>query len=118
VKHAALESCLNCHDDQHTRDYLKSRHFALWKSEQAGTAEPGAGVSCATCHMPRVESGEGYTTNHNQTGNLRPVIKQAKVCTACHGLQFTHDALAGKHVKSIEMATVRKNPRGAGCDSN
>lgn len=126
VKTAAVEACMSCHNDEHTRNYEKSKHAELWKKEVKGELPAGSGVSCATCHMPRMEgsTADGNTrviVSHNNTGNLRPAIKQAKVCTTCHSLQFTHDALAEKglgkdnflhkpstRVKSIDMEAARK----------
>jgi predicted CXXCH cytochrome family protein len=73
---AAVDACLQCHDDAHSRAYENSPHFALWKLELAGEAKPGTGVSCATCHMPRLEKPiDGAThifVEHNQNANLRP----------------------------------------------
>lgn len=111
---AAVDACLSCHDDEHSRNYLNSSHFQLWQKEQRGEAASGSGVSCATCHMPRNE--EGFV-EHNQNDNLRPNEKMARsVCMNCHGLQFTLDSLADSqqksqcysaaptsHVKSLEM---------------
>lgn len=124
TKKAAVEVCQSCHADDHTKAYTGSKHADLWKKEVAGEGPEGSGVSCATCHMPRAQDDEAgrVVVSHDQTGNLRPVIKQAKVCTACHSLQFTHDALADRdlagkrnftgkpsaHVKSIDMEAARK----------
>ena len=51
---AAVESCEGCHDDEHTRRYRASPHFASWQKEQRQEAPAGSGVSCATCHLPRL----------------------------------------------------------------
>jgi formate-dependent nitrite reductase cytochrome c552 subunit len=117
---------MTCHNDQHSKSFESSKHGVLWRAEVAGKGKPGSGVSCATCHMPRMKADSiddivRYTTNHNQTENLRPAIKQGKVCLSCHSLQFTLDALADKtlvngnynrapsvHIKSIEMEAKRK----------
>ena len=95
-----VEACLGCHADGHSNAYLGSPHHKLWQAERRGTAPKGSGVSCATCHMPRIwvedESGlERVVVNHNQSYSLRPNEKMARsVCLACHGLGFTLDALA------------------------
>lgn len=92
---AAVEACMSCHNDEHTRNYKNSVHFQLWKEEQAGTAEAGSGVSCATCHMPRVEQDGEIFVQHNQNGNLRPNEKMIRsVCMSCHGLEFSLNSLA------------------------
>jgi Cytochrome c3 len=99
LRQAAVESCEGCHDDGHTRTYRASAHFARWQAELAGTAAPGSGVSCATCHLPRAVDRTGDAprvwVDHNQNGNLRPVDKMARsVCMSCHGLAFSLASLA------------------------
>lgn len=122
VRRAAAQACQGCHDDAHTRAWERSPHAGLWRKELAGEAPAGSGVSCASCHMPRVE----YRTDdvkrilvqHNQNDNLRPSDKMLRsACLNCHGLQFSLDALADSalvqrnfsgmpalRVKSIDMA--------------
>ena len=123
---AAVEACASCHDDAHTRAWFGSPHHALWQAELAGEAPPGAGVSCATCHMAKVGRRGKIVTNHNQNDVLRPNEKMIRpVCLDCHGLGFTIDALAdadlvarnfrGKpsvHVESIEWAVRRASAPG------
>jgi formate-dependent nitrite reductase cytochrome c552 subunit len=122
TQHAAADACLACHDDDHTRSWAASPHAALWQAEVQGRAPAGSGVSCATCHLPRVASRESGETvihvEHNQNANLRPSDKMLRTsCMQCHGLAFSIDALADKalvarnfrgrpsvHVESIEMA--------------
>ena len=103
VRHAAVEACMGCHNDAHTRNYLQSAHAAAWDGEIAGTRPPGAGVSCATCHMPREihhgEKGDFVLAQHNQNMNLRPNEKMIRsVCLNCHGLGLAIDALADPEV--------------------
>ena len=125
LQQAAVESCMGCHDDQHTRNYLSSPHYALLLREQAGELPKGSGVTCATCHMPKVEdehqSGK-FFTQHNQNDNLRPNEKMIRsVCLDCHGTQFALDSLADPdlirrnflgrsaiHTDSIQMAVQRE----------
>lgn len=118
-----VDSCLGCHDDQHSRAYKGSAHFELLQLEETGRIARGAGVTCATCHMPRAEddSGESWV-NHNQNANLRPSEKMIRsVCGGCHGLAFSIDALASpaliesnfsgfptSHVESVDFATARQ----------
>ena len=123
---AAVEACASCHDDAHTRAWFGSPHHALWQAELAGEAPPGAGVSCATCHMAKVGRRGKIVTNHNQNDILRPNEKMIRpVCLDCHGLGFAIDALAdadlvarnfrGKpsvHVESIEWAVRRASAPG------
>ncbi len=127
TRRAAVEACLGCHRDEHSAAYERSPHYALWKRELAGELPAGGGVSCASCHLPRVEHrlddlGLARTlVQHNQNDTLRPNDKMVRpVCLACHGLGFAFDSLAdGKlvagnfagrpkvHVKSLEMVAER-----------
>lgn len=128
---AKVEACATCHNDQHTRAYFASPHFKLWQAELAGKAPKGSGVTCATCHMPRLlERGddgiERVIIAHNQNDNLRPNEKMARtVCMDCHGLGFTLDSLADRslinrnfkgrssvHVKGIDWVEQRVRQRG------
>ena len=118
---AAVEACVSCHDDSHTRAYLESPHHRLWQAELSGEAPPGAGVSCATCHMPPAGRRDIIATNHNQNDTLRPNEKMIRsVCLDCHGLELSLDALADTaliernfsgapavHVESVEWAVQR-----------
>jgi hypothetical protein len=127
---ARVEACAGCHDDPHTKAYFASPHHELFRREAAGTLASGSGVSCATCHMPAVEtrneSGRKETfITHNQNDNLRPNEKMIRsVCGDCHGLQFALDALADPalvasnfkgrpagHIESIEWAVKRVQQR-------
>ena len=108
---AAVESCEGCHDDRHTRAYRGSPHFALMQAEWAGRGDPGSGVSCASCHLPRRpvqhEGRRQVVAIHNQNDNLRPVDRMARdVCMHCHGLGYSLEALA-------DRALVERNFIGA-----
>ena len=131
---AAVEACLGCHDDEHSRAYRASRHALLRDAERSGRGEAGSGVSCATCHMPRAMHAGGAAAHarvaHDQNENLRPRDKMLRgVCMSCHGLGFSIDALADEalttrcfngrpavHVPSLEMAErrVRRPPQSGG----
>lgn len=107
LQFAAVDACVSCHDDGHTRGYLNSSHFQLWQDEISGTAAAGTGVSCATCHMPRDDEGR---VEHNQNSNLQPNEKMIRTtCMNCHGLQFTLDALADPRLKANGYST---SPQG------
>ncbi len=117
---AAAEACLECHADEHSRAWEASSHGALWVAEQSGAGAPGTGVSCATCHLPRIDHEGGIRVAHNQNDTLRPGDKMIRpVCLDCHGLGFALDALADPElaatnydgppsvtVDSIHFATV------------
>ncbi len=129
---AAVEACLNCHKDKHSRAYKASAHFRLWRDEQKGIAAKNSGVSCASCHLPRIAPKKRKTkakkprptkVQHNQNHNLKPNQKMLKdVCLRCHGLSFSLDSLAdkevirynfaepsNKHLQSLEMVKKRIN---------
>lgn len=107
---AAFESCIECHNDEHTQAYRESPHFELWQKETAGLTPKGTGVSCATCHLPRETIKEHGTertlVQHNQNYNLRPNEKMIRsVCMNCHGLDFSINALA-------DEALIKRNFKG------
>jgi mono/diheme cytochrome c family protein len=95
TKRAASEACQGCHADEHTRSYAASPHAELWRRELSSELAPGRGVSCATCHLPRMAGEQGAFVEHNQNDNLRPSEKMVRdVCLRCHGLGFTLNSLA------------------------
>ena len=97
---ASVESCLGCHADDHSLAYKDSSHYELWLAEVNGKAEPGSGVSCASCHMPREsmdvdDYNSRIVVNHNQSASLSPNSKMIRpACLECHGLDFSINALA------------------------
>lgn len=92
---ASYQGCIQCHDDEHTQNYEKSKHFKAWKNEVAGTGAANTGVSCATCHMPTIKRGGQMIVNHNQNANLTPNEKMLRnTCMNCHGAEFAMSALA------------------------
>lgn len=124
---AAVEACLGCHDDSHSLAYRQSPHYGLWQRESAGTAPAGSGVSCASCHLPRVDfhtpdDVKRRLVQHNQNDDLRPNEKMIRpVCMNCHGLGYSLDALAdrtlidrnfagrsARHIPSIDMALAHE----------
>ncbi len=120
---AAVEGCLECHSDNHSLAYKDSPHYELWQQQVANDDYVNTGVSCATCHMPRVDYDVSewlsrVIVDHNQSANLSPNSKMIRSsCLHCHGLGFAIDALADQqliknnfnghpsvHVKSIDLA--------------
>lgn len=132
VAQAAVEACTGCHADQHTAAFKTSPHGERWKKARDGLIDPNAGVSCATCHMPRVD----YDVNdwmsrimvdHNQSASLSPNSKMIRpACLHCHGLGFSLDALADQalidrnfdgqpqgHVDTMDLAEKDQKRRRA-----
>ena len=121
---AAVDACLGCHDDEHSRAYEGSPHALIPRTDPARESP----VTCATCHMPRVEQSYEWgayvhvLVQHNQSDNLRPNEKMARdVCMSCHGLEFALSALADRElirsnfrgepaatVRSIDLAVERR----------
>jgi len=123
---AAVTACISCHDDDHSRAYFQSPHYQLWQNQVSTPDQPETGVSCATCHLPRVSRQDPDGTvrfhiEHNQNWNLEPNEKMIRsVCLQCHGLQFSIDSLAdpllirsnflgrpSRHIESLELARRR-----------
>ncbi len=132
TRKASVEACLGCHDDTHSKAFKGSPHHKLWAEEVAGQLPAGSGVTCATCHMPRLrmrqkDGSRKVVVMHNQNDNLRPNEKMVRsVCGDCHGLQLALDALADPtliannfaghpsvHVESIEWALRHAERRRA-----
>jgi hypothetical protein len=130
VEQAAVQACLGCHNDTHTLAYEDSPHHRAWLKELQGEAPAGSGVSCATCHMPRIEFDiNDWVTrvmvDHNQNANLSPNSKMIRTsCMQCHGLEFSIDALADRelirknftgkpsvHVETMDLAAAEKERR-------
>lgn len=131
LRQAAVEACLQCHDDEHSRAYKASSHYTLWQQEQTGELQAGRGLSCAGCHLPREQMRQqGHTrirVQHNQNANLRPNEKMLRdVCMHCHGYEFAVNALADPalirnnfagrpavNIDSVEMAVQRERDKRA-----
>ncbi|WP_455205321.1 cytochrome c3 family protein [Kaarinaea lacus] len=131
TKKAAVDACLTCHDDEHSKAYKESPHFELWQLSLTGDAVPETGVSCATCHLPRMtvkhDGNRRTLVQHNQNHNLRPNEKMIRdVCLSCHGLGFSIDSLADvaliannfngtpqQNIPSIAMAIKREKEKAA-----
>ncbi len=110
---AAHQACIQCHDDEHSRNYSQSAHSKLWLAELDGSGASGSGVSCATCHLPAHRLGDHHAINHNQNNNLTPNEKMLRsVCLNCHGLQFSMDSLASENLirNNFSQSPDQKHP--------
>jgi predicted CXXCH cytochrome family protein len=97
TREAAVDACLRCHADAHSRSFPSSPHARL--AAQPGARPGPREVTCASCHLPRVvvddgRGGRRTRVNHNNTFTLRPPDRMAGlVCAACHGLDLALAAL-------------------------
>lgn len=123
---AAVDSCLTCHADDHSQAFMESPHGQLWQQASEGLLDTDQAVTCASCHLPRIEKKQGDTVisrvEHNQNASLRPNEKMIRpVCMQCHGLEFSIDALAdpaliknnfngqpAEHIESVDWAVRRE----------
>ena len=106
TRFAEAESCLSCHNDEHSRQWKLSKHASVWQES------PDQGASCATCHLPRQLSSDSktITVQHNQSLNLRPNDKMLKsVCMNCHGLEYAMSALADPTQIQSNFSTPANN---------
>jgi len=100
AKQASVEACLGCHTDEHSLAYKDSPHYDLWQKEIAGELPASSGVSCATCHMPRIDMDVNdwmsrTVVMHNQNATLVPREKMLRpACLHCHGLEFSINAIS------------------------
>jgi predicted CXXCH cytochrome family protein len=123
---AKQEACLSCHSDEHSLAFETSPHAKIKLDPTSDGVSSEEIVTCATCHMPRIEEkGRDGTiimkVNHNQNDNLRPNEKMIRpVCMQCHSLAFSIDALADDnlilnnfshppsyHIPSVDWALKR-----------
>lgn len=111
LQEAATQVCLGCHKDEHSLNYKNSAHAQSWEQELAGESPPGSGVSCASCHMPRIKKGKAVFVEHNQSLTLQPNSKMLRpVCLNCHGLEFSTAALADKDLINSNFSRPISGP--------
>jgi hypothetical protein len=125
IEESAVNACLSCHNDQHSLAFESSPHGESWQQFKTGALPKNQAVSCASCHMPVLETeifGKSHMlVTHNQNITLRPNEKMIRpVCMNCHSLAFSIDALAdpdliknnfagqpSQHIPSIDMSLER-----------
>lgn len=95
---AAADSCLSCHNDDHSRNYQNSKHAELWQKDSELPRPSAQAVSCATCHLPRHDIGTKtkpqVVVNHNNTYTLLPRDRMVKeVCMNCHGMEYAYNSI-------------------------
>ncbi|MDJ0594990.1 MAG: cytochrome c3 family protein [Pleurocapsa sp. MO_226.B13] len=91
---ASVDSCLSCHNDNHSLNYKNSPHANIFR--EIGTLpRPNEDlVTCATCHLPREVSGDEVLVNHNNTYTLKPRDRMVQeVCMNCHGVEHAFNSI-------------------------
>ena len=92
---AAVDACLSCHDDTHSRNYFHSQHGQMWQAQTELARPNEASVTCATCHLPRqTTASKEVFVNHNNTYTLLPRDRAVKeVCMNCHGMEYSYNSI-------------------------
>ena len=99
---ASVDSCLTCHNDNHSLNYKNSKHgkavFAAISSSPELPRPNDEMVTCATCHLPRTAQKKGDSllvqVNHNNTYTLKPQDRMVgDVCMNCHGLEYGYNSI-------------------------
>ncbi len=69
TRRAAVESCLGCHDDGHSRSYKQSPHYRLWQAETEAKARKAAAspAPAAICRAWPRKTTDGRTFMWNTT---------------------------------------------------
>ena len=91
---AATDSCLTCHNDNHSLNYKNSPHAGIVSNLSELPRPNQQAVTCATCHLPRTKVGETVLVNHNNTYTLLPRDRMVKeVCLNCHGVEHAYNSI-------------------------
>ena len=91
---ASVDSCLTCHNDNHSLNYKNSPHAEIFREIGTLPRPNEDSVTCATCHLPRETSGDSVLVNHNNTYTLKPRDRMVQeVCMNCHGVEFSFNSI-------------------------
>lgn len=92
---AAVDACLTCHNDTHSRNFFDSRHGEMWLAQEELARPSEEAVSCATCHLPRQETeSDQVFVNHDNTYTLLPRDRAvSEVCMNCHGMEYSYNSI-------------------------
>ena len=103
---AATDSCLTCHDDNHSLNYQNSPHAKIVANVSSLPRPNQQAVTCATCHLPRTEVGETVLVNHNNTYTLLPRDRMVKdVCLNCHGVEHAYNSIFDDEIVEANFAS-------------
>ncbi|VEP16737.1 Cytochrome c552 [Hyella patelloides LEGE 07179] len=102
---AATDSCLTCHNDNHSLNYQNSPHGGIIKNLSTLPRPNERAVTCATCHLPRTIVGETVLVNHNNTYTLLPRDRMVKeVCLNCHGVEHAYNSIFDDEIVEANFA--------------
>ena len=91
---ASVDSCLTCHNDNHSLNYKNSPHARIFREIGTLPRPNQDSVTCATCHLPRHVVGEEVLVNHNNTYTLKPGDRMVQeVCMNCHGVEHAYNSI-------------------------
>lgn len=102
---ASVDSCLTCHSDRHSLNYKNSPHAKIFREIGTLPRPDKNSVTCATCHLPRVKSGDSILVNHNNTYTLKPGDRMVQeVCMNCHGVEHAYNSIFDDELGSANFA--------------
>lgn len=91
---ASVDSCLTCHNDNHSLNYKNSVHAQDFFNSVELVRPLATSVTCAACHLPRQQQGETVLVNHNNTYTLLPRDRMVKeVCLNCHSVEYSYNSI-------------------------
>ena len=104
---AATDSCLTCHNDNHSLNYQNSPHAKIVSNLDSLPRPNSQAVTCATCHLPRNKVGETVLVNHNNTYTLEPRDRMVKeVCLNCHGVEHAYNSIFDDELVEANFARL------------
>ena len=103
---AATDSCLTCHNDNHSLNYQNSPHAKIVADVSSLPRPNQQAVTCATCHLPRAKVGDTVLVNHNNTYTLLPRDRMVKdVCINCHGVEHAYNSIFDDEIVEANFAS-------------
>ena len=104
---AAADSCLTCHNDNHSLNYINSKHGQFVAQAETLPRPSSEMVTCATCHLPRQKHQGTVFVNHNNTYTLLPRDRMVKeVCINCHSAEYAYESIFDDTLIENNFATA------------